>query len=161
MPVEIRNVKYTTLDRSATFTFDFVQTTVGTWRAYITDQPSYNDRPHGAVQAHRLVDGRGAYVCWMPEPRSLDEAKGAARAWADATHEYVQTGVFPPPGTNRHVPDVSTSATWELRGHQGLIPDPPPARRAPAAPAAPEPIRVTHSRPAGLRALLSNRRNRS
>ena len=162
MTFEIRNTKYTTLDREATFTFDFVQLDGGEWRIYIRDAPGYGGRPSG-VSAHRLQDARGDYICWVPEPTTLDQAKGVARAWADATHEYIRTGSFPAPGPARHVPDISSSAEWELRDHVGPIPvqQQPPARPHPA-PAIPDPqprMQVAPSQPTGLRGLLS-RRNR-
>ena len=160
MPVEIRNVKYTTLDKAITFTFDFVQTPTGAWRAYIRSQPPYAGRPEGAAQSHRLSDHRGQYVCWAPEPRTLDDAKGAARAWADATQEYLRSGTFPAPGPDRPVPDLSTSAAWEFRHHVGLIPDPIPVRPAPEeAPPPAAPLQVLPSRRSGLMQLLSNRRD--
>ncbi|MCZ4500873.1 MAG: hypothetical protein JWQ74_3428 [Marmoricola sp.] len=179
MTYEIRNVKYTTLDREATFTFSFVQIPGGAWRAYIVGQPDYGGRGNGPVQAHRLHDAGGDYVCWLPEPRTLNEAKGAARAWADATHEYIRTGRFPAPGGPRFVPDLSTSANWAFGDHSGPIPQalpaqpqinnpaPPVAQPRPAAPREtprsqprrPQPMQVTTSRPNGLRGLFS-RRNR-
>ena len=172
MTFEIRNTKYTTLDREATFTFDFVQVAGGEWRIYIRDAPSYGGRA-GGVSAHRLHDARGDYICWVPAPRTLDQAKGVARAWADATHDYIRTGSFPAPGPARHVPDISTSAAWELRDHVGPMPvqprppappraqpqPPPQPRPAPVAPAPQPRMQVTPSQPTGLRGLLS-RRNR-
>jgi hypothetical protein len=162
LAVQINNVKYTTRDRAVTFRFDFVQMPDTSWRIYIKDQPGYNGRPDGSHASHRLSDERGRFICWEPAPRSLDEAKGVARAWADATHDYIQTGQFPPPGPARHVPDLSTSATWEFRNHVGSIPErraeqPRPAPPPPAYPQAP--MQVSPPRPSGLRGLFP-RRNR-
>jgi hypothetical protein len=167
MAFEIKNTCYTTLDRQATFRFDFVQVSAHEWRVYITEQPSYNGRPDGTHPSHRLTDARGRYICWVPAPTTLDQAKGAARAWADATWDYILTGVFPAPGPAREVPDLSSSATWALRDHVGLITEAPapiqyaqPApRQAPRPASAYEPMHVHPSRPTGLRGLFSNRRN--
>lgn len=153
MTVQIRNVHYTTLDRQATYTFDFEQQPSGEWRVYIVHQPSYNGRPSGTVETHRLTDGARRYVCWVPGPRTLDEAKGVARAWADATHEYIRTGRFPPPGPERYVPDLSTSADWAFRAHVGAIPQeqaPPPRPPRPT---------VVGNRRRGLRNIFPNVRN--
>lgn len=160
MTIQFRNVHYTTLDRQDTFTFDFVQISNREWRAYIVDQPPYGNRPQGAHDSHRLHDARGQYVCWDPAPRSLDEAKGAARAWADATQVYIRTGRFPPPGGPRYVPDLSTSADWAYRTHTGTIPVPaPPAPAAGAPPARPS-MHATTTPPTGLRGIFARRRTR-
>lgn len=147
MTFDITNVAYTTIDRQATFRFDFVQIASAEWRVYIRRQPEYAGRPDDSYRSHRLSDARGHYICWAPSPRSLNEAKGVARAWADATHEYIRTGAFPPPGPSRHVPDLSTSAGWQFRDHEGLIP------AAPAPPTPPDTMQ-----PANLLGIF--RRNR-
>jgi hypothetical protein len=159
MTFEITNTLYTTLDRQATFRFDFVQVSASEWRIYITHQPSYNGRSEGVGTIHRLSDARGPYICWVPAPTTLDQAKGAARAWADATYEYIRTGTFPPPGPARDVPDLSSSANWALRDHVGLIPAarPPAPTPRPAAPNAQ--MHVQPAAPGGRRGLFSNRRN--
>lgn len=176
MTFEIKNTYYTTLDRQATFCFDFVQTAGGDWHIYIVQQPPYNGRPEGATQSHRLTDARGRYICWVPGPRTLDQAKGVARAWADATYEYIQSGSFPGPGPEREVPDVSTSASWALREHVGVIHVPQLAQPAPrinnpraqsnlSGRARPtqlhEPMQTESSWPAGMRGLFSRWRNNS
>ncbi len=164
MTVQFRNVRYTTLDRLDTFVFDFVQVSNVEWRAYIVSQPSYNGRPAGAHEAHRLHDARGFYVCWAPAPRTLNEAKGAARAWADATQGYIRTGRFPAPAGPRYVPDLSTSSGWVHGDRRGAIPAaaapvPPPAPTPTPAPAAAgnPSMRITTSRPTGLRGLFTRR----
>jgi hypothetical protein len=162
MTFEIKNTYYTTLDRRATFCFDFVQVAGGEWRIYIRQQPDYNGRADGTHQSHRLSDARGRYICWAPAPRSLDQAKGVARAWADATYEYIRTGVFPPPGPEREVPDVSSSSNWEFRGHVGEIAAQQPrlpARNTPPRQSPPAHTTGHNSRPGGLRGFLSNWRH--
>lgn len=138
----IRNTCYTTVDRRATFTFDFVHLEQGNiWRVYIRAQASYRGRPDGAHASHRLSDERGTYICWDRPIRTLDEAKGVARAWADATHVYIETGRFPPPGPSRLVPDLSSSARWPHAALSGPIPGnarhvQPPAASRPSIPPA-------------------------
>lgn len=155
---EIRNTDYTTLDRRMTFRFDFVQLESGGWQIYIVRQPSYGPRATGAGATHRLSDSRGQYVCWNAPIPTLDAAKGVARAWADATQAYIETGTFPPPGPSRPVPDWSSSAAWTFSARAGLVPDPPSAAARPAPPARPAPAAQTDrptvarpSRPADAR----------
>jgi len=121
---EIRNTDYTTLDRRMTFRFDFVQLESGAWRVYIVRQPGYGTRSGSAMASHRLSDARGSYICWDATIPTLDAAKGVARAWADATQVYIETGRFPPPGPPRTVPDWSTSSDWPLATRAGLVPAP-------------------------------------
>ena len=144
MNYEIRNTRYTTLDRRHTFVFDFVYVeAIRSWRIYITQQPSYRGRPQGAHQSHRLNDGRGPFICWDCPIGTLDEAKGVARVWADATQIYIETGRFPPPGPPRQVPDWSSSANWEHRDRSGppepVRAQPPPQAVRPPAPSTPAP----------------------
>lgn len=157
MTVQFRNVHYTTLDRQDTFVFDFVQ--VGNiWRAYIVRCPSYNGRRSGGP-AHVLHDARGDYVCWEPEPRTLNLAKGAARAWADATQIYIRTGNFPAPAVRHDVPDLSTSAGWVHGDSEGAIPpaQAPVLPRANAPRRAPAVANPNAPRPSAWRAIF--RRN--
>lgn len=123
---EIRNTGYTTPDRRMTFRFDFVQLETGLWRVYVVRQPPYRGRATSSLATHRLSDARGSFVCWDAPIVTLDAAKGVARAWADATQAYIETGRFPPPGPARHVPDWSSSSTWPLATRTGLVPPPRP-----------------------------------
>ncbi len=83
---------YRTSDGAADFGFSFEQRSDGTWRAYITGQPSYQGRATDAHSTHRLPDGGRKHVCWTTELQSLDEAKRVAALWADKTQEYIKTG---------------------------------------------------------------------
>lgn len=174
MTIQFRGVHYTTLDRHDTFIFDFVQVSSVEWRAYIVSQPPYGARSQTAHESHRLQDPRGHYVCWAPAPRTLNEAKGAARAWADATQAYLRSGRFPAPAGLRFVPDLSTSANWAFSDIVGTIPveatpvSPPLANHPAAAAGPPTPapaptplgrpsMYVTTSRPTGLRGLFTRR----
>lgn len=136
MPIEVKNTLYTTPDRRMTFTFDFVQLPGGLWRIYIVRQPGYAGRLDGAIVSHRLNDPRGSYICWTTPIRTLNEAKGVARVWADATQTYIATGAFPPPAGQRHVPDRSSTAGAAWADQSGDIrpagPPPTPAHHSPA-----------------------------
>ena len=85
---------YATRDGTSTrdYQFEFRQLSDGTWRAYIVRLPSYLGRDEGAHATHRLSDSHGRYVCWDRPLHSLDEAKGVAAAWAEATQRYRRTG---------------------------------------------------------------------
>lgn len=164
---EVRNTDYTTLDRRMTFRFDFVQLDSGLWRIYVVRQPSYEGRSTSFASSHRLADRRGTYVCWDAPITTLDAAKGVARAWADATQTYVETGRFPPPGPPRHVPDWSSTSDWPLASRTGLVPVPPsaaagrpdpPARRLASPAPAPSPA-ATASPPTLRQRLLRTWRN--
>ena len=122
-----RGVKYTTLDRADTFDFDFEYfDNQRTWRIYIVSAPSYRARATSQVATHRLQEGGRNYICWDAPIPTLDAAKAVARAWADATQIYIRTGSFPPPGANRHVPDVSPSARWPHSARPGMPASPAP-----------------------------------
>lgn len=116
-----------------TFRFDFIQLESGLWRMYIVRQPSYETRSTSSLATHRLNDARGTYVCWDAPITTLDAAKGVARAWADATQVYIETGRFPPPGPARPVPDWSTSSEWPLAARAGLVPAPQAGAAHPTA----------------------------
>jgi hypothetical protein len=144
--IEIRNTHYTTLDLRMTFTFDFVQLDDTRWRVYVVRHPPYGGRPTGSVQSHRLTDACGTFICWDRPLTTLDEAKGVARAWADATQVYITTGTFPPPGPPRAVPDWSASAHWPQSATLGRIPGTVPRPPAPVPRFAPPPAPVHRSR---------------
>jgi hypothetical protein len=83
---------YRTSDGAADYQFLFEEQADGTWRAYITEQPSYRSRPSDAHSTHRLSDGDRKYVCWTDPLESLEEAKQVAALWANATQNYIRTG---------------------------------------------------------------------
>jgi hypothetical protein len=83
---------YRTRDGAADYGFSLEEQPDGTWRAYITAQPSYRGHSADAHSTHRLSDGMRKYVCWTSRLRSLEEAKGVAALWADKTQNYIRTG---------------------------------------------------------------------
>lgn len=138
-----RGVKYTTLDRRDTFTFDFEYLqNAHTWRVYIVAAPPYGSRSTGQAATHRLLDHGRNHICWDTPIPTLDAAKAVTRAWSDGTQIYIRTGTFPPPGPDRPVPDLSPSARWPHSSHPGMpqVAPPTPARSAPQpAPHQPDP----------------------
>lgn len=84
---------YRTRDGMADYGFSFERDSNGTWRAFITSQPSYRGADDGLHATHRLrsTDGR-YYVCWTGSIYSLDEIMAVARLWADATQDYIRYG---------------------------------------------------------------------
>ena len=86
-------INYRTADGLADYGFSFEQTPQGVWRAYITSQPSYGSRNSSGHSTHRLTDRGRYYVCWTPEPRTLDDLKQVVKLWADRTQRYLKYGI--------------------------------------------------------------------
>ena len=86
-----RKVYYRTKDGRADYGFEVEQKSDGSWRPYITRQPSYRGRDTGAHPTHRLSDSKGKYVCWTKQLKSEQEARRVAAAWADKTQDYIRT----------------------------------------------------------------------
>ncbi len=83
---------YRTEDGHDYFLFRF-DTMRGEVRIYVLKQPSYGARVQDGHSTHRYVDGSGEhYICWDGHCRNLDEAHQVAKAWAEGTQRYVQTG---------------------------------------------------------------------
>ena len=87
------SLNYTaTSSRGNSYNFSFKYEKIGDiWRAYIVNAPSYGLRSTSWSSIHRLNDGRD-YVCWQPEPKTLDDITRVSKMWADATAEYIATG---------------------------------------------------------------------
>ena len=84
---------YRTDDGTGTdYRFSFEKQPGGGWRVYIERQPGYRGRSAGAHETHRLSDGRRRYICWSGRIDTFEQAKGVARAWADATQRYIRDG---------------------------------------------------------------------
>lgn len=138
MDFAVRNTRYRTSDGGADYVFDF-EHHPGSWRIYIVDQPPYGGRHEGTIETHRLTDAGRRYICWDRPVPTLDDAKGIAAMWADATQEYVRSGRFGASADRSHVYDWSTSS--DSSGMPGTParavppsppPDPPRAARSPA-----------------------------
>lgn len=127
--------------RGVDFTFRFAWIPhETTWRVYIEQQPSYGSRNAGAHASHRLGLPHSPYVCWTNPLRTYAEARSVAALWADATQQYIATGMFAPPSGTRNIQDLSAFAghTEErLRAalaerKRGAVPRPSPiAHRGP------------------------------
>ena len=85
---------YRTQDGRADYGFSFERQSNGSWRAYITSQPSYGSLDTSSTATHRLTDDSSEqkYVCWDRALRSEAEAQEVAALWADKTQEYIRTG---------------------------------------------------------------------
>jgi hypothetical protein len=88
-----RSIQYRTQDGGADYGFSIEQQHDGSFRPYITNQPSYRGRSTDLHATHRHVDESGrAYVCWSTPLESPHEALQVSAAWADATQEYIKAG---------------------------------------------------------------------
>lgn len=84
---------YRTNDGSCDYGFDIQTLSGGEFEVVITHQPSYNGRSTTLHSTHRLpATGGGMKVCWSGPIRTVEEARGVARAWAEATQTYIRTG---------------------------------------------------------------------
>lgn len=74
--------------------FQFQYKQVGdVWRIYILRMPSLAGRSGDLHLTHRHTDGRRYWICYDPEPRTLQDAQAITRGWADRELEYITTGV--------------------------------------------------------------------
>lgn len=71
------------------FGFDFKD---GNYVIHILNQPSYNGRPDGGHETHRLSLNGGHVICWTGAMPTLLIAKTIAGLWADHTENYILTG---------------------------------------------------------------------
>lgn len=74
------------------FRWSFEEQSNGDVRAYILDQPSYQGRATDAHSTHRYGLGRRPYICYDPMPDNRDDAIEIAKAWAENTERYIETG---------------------------------------------------------------------
>jgi hypothetical protein len=74
------------------FRFSFEKQRNGEERIYILDQPSYRARATDGHSTHRYGLDRRSYICYEPSPRNRDEAIKVAKAWAENTEKYIETG---------------------------------------------------------------------
>lgn len=92
-PSEKKRLTYRTRNGLFYMIFSFEKISTG-WRIYIEATPSYESygRDSGAHSTHRLTDGSRSYVCWSQAIETFDHAKSVARAWSEATSDYLLTG---------------------------------------------------------------------
>ena len=85
-------VKYRTLDGEQDYGFSFETQSDGSYRAYITDMPSYGNRDTRLVTTHRLKEEDRYYVCWTQPLYNQEDLSKVVALWADSTQEYIKTG---------------------------------------------------------------------
>lgn len=85
---------YRTSDGRADFGFTFsTRPFTREVRIYIDQTPSYGHRATDGHSTHRFHDARGyPYVCFDPMPTDMTTAYNVAKAWAERTWRYIQTG---------------------------------------------------------------------
>ncbi len=85
---------YRTSDGNADFEFRFSSRPFSREiRVYIGQMPSYRDRDTDGHTTHRYRDVNNApYICYDPMPTNRTDAFNIAKAWAENTWRYIQTG---------------------------------------------------------------------
>ncbi len=85
---------YRTKDGCADYGFEFCTLPDGSFRAYITSQPSYQGRNESSHSTHRTFDhAKGMQLIdWADPVPSLESIKAIASMWADCNQEYIRTG---------------------------------------------------------------------
>ncbi len=84
------NARHNQADKWFRFTYRKVR---GDWLTYIERMPNLNGRSGDLHRTHRYRNGNTYWICYDPQPRTLEEAKSVSRAWADRELEYIATGV--------------------------------------------------------------------
>ena len=100
----LRNIKYRA-SNGEDFAFDFEFDRARGWRVYITSQPDYGPRSRGAHETHRYGIGNRPYICWDTQIPTAGAARQIAAMWAEATLNYISTGVFAAPEDRPGVSD--------------------------------------------------------
>ena len=65
----------------------------GQWLTYILRMPSLNGRSGDLHLTHRYRYENIYWICYDPQPRTLEGAQSVSRAWSDRELEYISTGV--------------------------------------------------------------------
>lgn len=74
--------------------FQFIHRKVnGEWLTYILRMPSLNGRSGDLHLTHRYKNENTYWICYDPQPRTLEAAQSVTRAWADRELEYIATGL--------------------------------------------------------------------
>lgn len=84
------NARHNQKDRWFQFMYRRVN---GEWLAYILRMPSLNGRDGDLHLTHRYKNENTYWICYDPQPRSLEGIQSVSRAWADRELEYISTGV--------------------------------------------------------------------
>jgi len=110
--------KYKDLKEPCKYTYEYSATTVcpsldhkylfslekcsDGYRCYIERIPSFRGRSTSNYQYHTYVESSSKrhYVCWTGKVKYFEQAKTLCRNWANATQQFIDTGV-PAPGFER------------------------------------------------------------
>lgn len=65
----------------------------GEWRTYILRMPSFNGRSEDLHLTHRYKKDNTYWICYDPQPSTLEGAQSISRVWSDRELEYISTGV--------------------------------------------------------------------
>lgn len=84
------NARHNQKDRWFQFMYRKVN---GEWLAYILRMPSLNGRDPDLHITHRYNNGNTYWICYDPQPRTLEGAQSVSRAWSDRELEYIATGI--------------------------------------------------------------------
>lgn len=84
--------KYPSLDHKYSFSIVKIG---GGYRCYIDRIPSFRGRSTAHYQYHFLSESGShrRYICWTGVINSIEKAKTLCRNWADATQQFIDTGV--------------------------------------------------------------------
>ena len=100
----LRNIQYRA-SNGEDFAFEFEFGPGHGWRVYIMSQPDYGPRSRGEHETHRYNVGSRPHICWDTEILTVEDARQIAAMWAEATLNYIATGVFAVPGNRPEVHD--------------------------------------------------------
>lgn len=81
-------IYYRTRDGNADYGFSIERVAGDGYRAYIVSGAAF-----GRYTPHQLSAGGRFYVCWSTPLRSVKAVRVVAARWADATQEYLRTGL--------------------------------------------------------------------
>ena len=84
------NARHNQKDRWFQFMYRKVN---GEWLTYILRMPSLNGRNGDLHLTHRYKNENTYWICYDPQPRTLEGAQSVSRAWSDRKLEYIATGV--------------------------------------------------------------------
>ncbi len=65
----------------------------GKYRCYILRTPEFRGRNTSHYLPHYLTDGNEHYICWTGAIIYPEQAKTLCKNWADATQQFIDTGV--------------------------------------------------------------------
>ena len=88
--VYFAKTKYPLLDHLYSFRIRFV---AGQYRCYVVKQPEYRGRDLSHYMPHCWEEQNARYICWTGEIKKIPQAKTLCRMFANATQQFIDTGV--------------------------------------------------------------------